>query len=79
MKVLADIESKAISSAQSLQQVGTQITATEREKRMLELTQKELASYPRDTPVYTGVGKMWHHSLVSTDKKVPSGRYGGSE
>lgn len=58
MQVLADIEARAVSSAQSLQQVNAQISASEREKRMLQLTQTELASYSSDTPVYTGVGKM---------------------
>lgn len=58
-QVLADIEARAISSAQSLQQVNAQIAASEREKRMLQLTQTELTSYPADTPVYSGVGKMY--------------------
>jgi prefoldin subunit 1 len=57
-QVLAEIEQRAVISAQSLQQVNNQIAASEREKRMLELTQKELGSYPKDTPVYIGVGKM---------------------
>ena len=35
------------------------MAAAEREKRMLQLTQTELKSYPSDTPVYTGVGKMY--------------------
>jgi len=58
-QVLADIEARAVSSAQSLQQVNAQISASDREKRMLQLTQTELSSYSRDTPIYTGVGKMY--------------------
>ena len=59
IQVLAEIEARAVSSAQSLQQVNAQISASEREKRMLQLTQTELSSYSPDTPVYTGVGKMY--------------------
>jgi prefoldin subunit 1 len=57
-QVLTEIETRAIKSAQALQQVNGQISASEREKKLLELTKKELSSYPVDTPVYTGVGKM---------------------
>jgi prefoldin subunit 1 len=34
------------------------MAASEREKRMLQLTQNELTSHPSDTSVYIGVGKM---------------------
>jgi prefoldin subunit 1 len=57
--VLKEIESKATFSAQQLQIVRGQITSKQREKRMLELSQKELASIPKETPVYDGVGKMY--------------------
>jgi prefoldin subunit 1 len=58
-QVLAEIETQAVTSAQALQQVNGQITASERKKKLLELTQKELTSYPADTPVYIGVGKLY--------------------
>lgn len=58
LQVVADIEARAITSAQGLQQVQAQMSTTEREKKMLQFTQKELESYPLDTPVYVGVGKM---------------------
>ena len=31
----------------------------QREKRMLELSSKELDTLPKETPVYDGVGKMY--------------------
>ena len=58
--MLADIEARAVSSAQALQQVNAQMAAVEREKRMLQLTQTELNSYNSETPVYVGVGKMYN-------------------
>jgi len=39
-------------------ELNAEISAAQREKKLLELTLKELSSYPADTPVYTGVGKM---------------------
>jgi len=40
-------------------ELNAEISAAQREKKLLELTLKELSSYPADTPVYTGVGKMY--------------------
>jgi hypothetical protein len=65
-QVLTEIETRAVTSAQALQQVNGQISALEREKKLLELTQKELSSYPTDTPVYTGVGKMYTQPVFPT-------------
>jgi len=56
--VLKEIEAKAQFSAQQLQIVRGQMTSKQREKRMLELSSKELATIPKETPVYDGVGKM---------------------
>jgi prefoldin subunit 1 len=58
-QVLREIESKAQFSAQQLQIVRGQISSKTREKRMLELSSKELDGLPKDTPVYDGVGKMY--------------------
>jgi prefoldin subunit 1 len=57
--VLKEIESKAAFSAQQLQIVRGQMASKQREKRMLELSQKELATLPKETSVYDGVGKMY--------------------
>jgi prefoldin subunit 1 len=57
--VLAEIETRAVTSAQALQQVNAQIAAVEREKRMLQLTQSELNSYKKENNVYVGIGKMY--------------------
>jgi chaperonin cofactor prefoldin len=59
LQVLKEIESKATFSAQQLQIVRGQISLKQREKRMLELSQEELASISKETPVYDGVGKMY--------------------
>ena len=72
--MLADIEAKAVTSAQALQQVNAQMAAAEREKRMLQLTQTELNSYKNDTNVYVGVGKMYvivGFSLIQVYERRP--------
>lgn len=56
--MLREIESKAAFSQQQLQIVRGQIQSKTREKRMLELSDKELDALPTETPVYDGVGKM---------------------
>ena len=56
--MLKEIESKAAFSAQQLQIVRGQIASKTREKRILELSSKELSSLPKETSVYDGVGKM---------------------
>ena len=57
-QVLREIESKAAFSAQQLQIVRGQISSKTREKRMLQLSSRELDTLPKETPVYDGVGKM---------------------
>ena len=38
--------------------LNAEMSAAQREKKLLELIQKELSSCQADTPVYTGVGRM---------------------
>lgn len=43
---------------QQIALVRTQQASKQREARMAQLTQSEIASLPKDTGVYEGVGKM---------------------
>lgn len=60
-----------VQAAQAQQQIGlarSQMTAKQREQRLVRLTLGEMESLPEDAVVYEGVGKMyavfslWHHS-----------------
>ena len=43
---------------QQINDVRTQVSAKQRDIRLLELTSKEVNSLPRDTHIYEGLGKM---------------------
>ncbi|OJJ49359.1 hypothetical protein ASPZODRAFT_60427 [Penicilliopsis zonata CBS 506.65] len=58
-KLVQEIEARAISSQQQINITKAQITAKQREVRLLDLTAKELGTLPKDTRVYEGVGKMF--------------------
>jgi prefoldin subunit 1 len=53
-----EIEQKSIQSTQQIALVKAQISAKNRESRMLQLTANEVSSLPPSTVVYEGVGKM---------------------
>ena len=57
-QILQEIETRAIASQQQIGITKAQITTKQRDLRMLQLTSKELADLPSQTPVYEGVGKM---------------------
>jgi prefoldin subunit 1 len=57
-QLLQEIETRAVQSQQQLNITKAQITAKQRETRLLELTSKEIGSLPKETNVYEGVGKM---------------------
>jgi prefoldin subunit 1 len=57
-QLLQEIETRAIASQQQISLTKSQITAKQRDVRMLQLTSKELSELPADTGVYEGVGKM---------------------
>lgn len=57
-QLVQEIESQAIAAQQQIGLVRTQIGSKQREMRLAQLTRSELATLPRDTPVYEGVGKM---------------------
>ncbi|RSH78146.1 uncharacterized protein EHS24_002602 [Apiotrichum porosum] len=59
-KILQQIQTQAITSQRQLQMVKAQIGSKEKERKILELTMRELATIPGDdTKMYRGVGKMF--------------------
>ncbi|KAK4689859.1 prefoldin subunit 1, partial [Tremellales sp. Uapishka_1] len=60
-KILQQIQSQAVQSQRSLSLVKAQIQSKEKERRILQLTIKELDTVPQDEDanMYKGVGKMF--------------------
>ncbi|RSM08519.1 hypothetical protein CDV31_008061 [Fusarium ambrosium] len=56
-KLVREIESQAIAAQQQIGLARTQMTAKQREQRLVKLTLSEMASLPEDAVVYEGVGK----------------------
>ncbi|ODM22703.1 hypothetical protein SI65_00292 [Aspergillus cristatus] len=72
-KLLQEIEAQAITSQQQLNITKAQITAKQKNARLLELTSKELSSLPKETKVYEGVGKMFVGvPMQAVDKRLSS-------
>lgn len=61
---MQEIEAKAAFSQQQMGIVRSQLTSKQREKRMLELSNTELAALPESTAVYDGVGKMYERLAI---------------
>ena len=57
-QLLKEIETRAVQSQQQVAITKAQITAKQRDSRLLELTSKEISTLPKDTKAYDGVGKM---------------------
>lgn len=57
-QLLQEIETRALASQQQIGITKAQLTAKQREIRMLQLTSKEVSELPSETRVYEGVGKM---------------------
>ncbi|KAK8049095.1 hypothetical protein PG994_010825 [Apiospora phragmitis] len=57
-KLVREIESQSIVAQQQIALVRTQQASKQREMRMAQLTRSEIASLPKDTGVYEGVGKI---------------------
>jgi prefoldin subunit 1 len=53
-----EIEGRALQAQQQINVVKAQITAKQRDIRLLQLTSSEVGSLPKGTNVYEGVGKM---------------------
>ncbi|KAL2873300.1 hypothetical protein SGCOL_011560 [Colletotrichum sp. CLE4] len=58
-KLIREIESQAIVAQQQIGQARTQMTAKQREMRMVRLTLDEVSTLPSNLNVYEGVGKMY--------------------
>src|SRR5205807_10542206 len=61
---MQEIEARAASSQQQLQIVKSQMAAKQRDRRLLQLTSKELDTLPKSARVYEGVGRMYGGSLI---------------
>ncbi|KAI9655065.1 MAG: hypothetical protein M1829_000698 [Trizodia sp. TS-e1964] len=57
-RLVQEIETRAIQVQQQVKVVRAQITAKQRDIRLLELTSNEVKILPKETKVYEGVGKM---------------------
>ena len=55
---MREIESQAIVAQQQIGQTRQQMTAKQRETRMMRLTMDEISGLPPNSNVYEGVGKM---------------------
>ncbi|KAF9183070.1 hypothetical protein BGZ51_004256 [Haplosporangium sp. Z 767] len=58
-KIVHDLQSKLQEATRMVASVQAQIQTREREKRLSELTNKELSSLQPDTVTYKSVGKMF--------------------
>ncbi|KAH9920213.1 Prefoldin [Epithele typhae] len=58
-RILAQIQQTALQSQRSLNITKQQMTAKERERRIVQLTQEEIGSIQGDVNLYKGVGKMF--------------------
>ncbi|KAI0830811.1 Prefoldin [Trametes gibbosa] len=58
-KILVQIQQTAIQSQRALNVSKQQISAKERERRILQLTIEEITSLQGDVNLYKGVGKMF--------------------
>lgn len=57
--MIREIESQAIVAQQQIGQARTQMTAKQREMRMVHLTLDEVSTVSPNSGVYEGVGKMY--------------------
>ncbi|KAG0042075.1 hypothetical protein BGZ83_000925 [Gryganskiella cystojenkinii] len=58
-KIIHDLQNKLQEASRMVASVQAQIQAREREKRLSELTNKELSSLHPDTVTYKSIGKMF--------------------
>ncbi|KAI9490399.1 Prefoldin [Zychaea mexicana] len=58
-KVFVELQAKYVASTQQLNTVKAQIQARQRDRKMAELTRRELDTLDADTKTYKPVGKMF--------------------
>lgn len=68
---MREIETQAVAAQQQIGLARTQITAKQREQRLVRLTLSEMSTLPNDAAVYEGVGKMYVF-LASQSPSLPS-------
>ncbi|KAI8876737.1 Prefoldin [Backusella circina FSU 941] len=68
-KVFVDLQAKFIHSQQQVATVKGQIQGKQRERKMAELTRRELDGLDDDTKTYKPIGKMFIQSPLSDMKK----------
>lgn len=68
-KLVQEIESQALVAQQQIGLARTQMTAKQREQRLVRLTISEMATLPDDAVVYEGVGKMFVSLPVDSLRK----------
>ncbi|KAI8991460.1 Prefoldin [Mycotypha africana] len=67
-RVFVELQNKYIQSQQQAATVKAQITAKQRERKLAELTRRELDGLDEDTNTYKPVGKMFIQSPLSEMK-----------
>ncbi|KAK5989057.1 Prefoldin subunit 1 [Cladobotryum mycophilum] len=65
-KLVREIETQAVAAQQQIGLARSQITAKQREQRLVRLTLGEMDTLPKDAVVYEGVGKMFVSLPVQT-------------
>ncbi|KAL9539404.1 hypothetical protein MBANPS3_010274 [Mucor bainieri] len=68
-KVFVELQSKFIHSQQQANTVKAQIAGKQRERKLAELTRRELDGLDDDTKTYKPIGKMFIQSPLSEMKK----------
>ncbi|CDS06369.1 hypothetical protein LRAMOSA08897 [Lichtheimia ramosa] len=68
-KVFVELQAKYVASTQQLNSVKAQIQAKQRERKMSELTRRELDTLEPDTKTYKPVGKMFIQTPLSQMKE----------
>jgi prefoldin subunit 1 len=73
-RIFAELQNALIDSSRQLSTVQAQIQAKQRERRLAELTKKELDPLDPDTKTYKAVGKMFIQSPLQQQKKEFDGK-----
>ncbi|KAI8384316.1 Prefoldin [Radiomyces spectabilis] len=68
-KVFVELQAKYVASSQQVNVVKSQIQTTQRERKMAELTRRELDTLGNDTKAYKPVGKMFLQAPLGEMKK----------
>ncbi|KAG0174968.1 hypothetical protein DFQ28_003451 [Apophysomyces sp. BC1034] len=68
-KVFVELQAKYVANSQQVAQIKSQIQAKQRERKMAELTRRELDELDADTKTYKPVGKMFIQSPLRDMKQ----------